>query len=265
MPLLPLSDSADPRLEEYRNVPDPELVERSGIFIAEGRLVVRRLLIARRFETRSVMVTDAALAALSDVLDLHGALPVYVVPQHVMNTVTGFNIHRGCLAVGVRRPAESWRTATEGAKRAVVLERVSNADNVGSIFRNAAAFGADAVLLGPACADPLYRKAIRTSMAAALSVPFARADPWPEMLSTLRSLGWAIVSLTPAPNAPPLDRVAALVSTQRAALLLGHEGNGLSQDALELSTHRARIPMAAGTDSINVATAAAIAMYAMRV
>lgn len=262
--LHPISTPTDPRLSDYLNVPDANLLSARGVFVAEGRLVVARLLTGTRFETRSVMVTEPALASLAGVLDPASPFPVYVVPQALMNAVTGFNLHRGCLAIGVRRAAEPWARAIEGARRLVVLERISNADNVGGIFRNTAAFGGDAVLLGPSCADPLYRKAIRTSMGSALSMPFAQAQPWPDVLHELQSLGFAVVALTPNPDAPPLDDVARLVVRQPAALLLGHEGEGLSEDALAFSTHRARIPMAAGVDSINVATAAAIGLYQIR-
>ena len=261
MPLEPIEDATDHRVADYRNIPDPDLVERRGIFIAEGRLVVRRLLTGRRFETRSVMVTAPALEAIRDVLGERRDLPAYVVPQALMNEVTGFNLHRGCLAIGVRRPDEPWTVVTEGARRLVVLEHVGNADNVGSIFRHAAAFAADAVLLGPACSDPLYRKAIRTSMGAALSVPFARAHPWPGVLDSLRALGFAVLAMTPDESAFCLKDVARRVPLQRAALLLGHEGNGLTPEALAHSTCCARIPMAAGVDSVNVATTAAIALY----
>jgi tRNA G18 (ribose-2'-O)-methylase SpoU len=263
MPITLITDPNDHRLEDYRGVSDPALLERSRLFIAEGRLVVARLLTGGRFETRSVLVTRPALASLAGALPTDTPLPVYVVPQPVMNGVTGFNIHRGCLAVGVRRPPEAWAAVIEEARRLIVLERVSNADNVGAIFRSAAAFGIDAVLLGAACADPLYRKAIRTSMGAALSVPFAHATPWPDALGQLRALGVDVVAMTLDHDATPLSDVAAAVATRRTALLLGHEGQGLGAEALALSTHRARIPMAAGVDSLNVATAGAIALYAM--
>jgi tRNA G18 (ribose-2'-O)-methylase SpoU len=261
MPLISVTNPDDNLLADYRNIPDPDLVERGGVFIAEGRLVVRRLLTGRRFETRSVMVTAPALEAIRDVLDERRDLPAYVVPQALMNEVTGFDIHRGCLAIGVRRPEEPWTAMTEGARRLVVLERVANADNVGSIFRHAAAFAADAVLLGPACSDPLYRKAIRTSMGAALSVPFARAQPWPDILDSLHALGFAVLAMTPDASASCLRDVAGRLPLPRIAVLLGHEGNGLTPEALAHSTCRARIPMAAGVDSVNVATAAAIALY----
>jgi tRNA G18 (ribose-2'-O)-methylase SpoU len=177
-----------------------------------------------------------------------------------MNGVAGFNFHRGCLAIGVRPPARNWRSVTANARRLAVLERVGDVDNVGSIFRNAAAFGTDAVLLQPDCADPLYRKAIRTSMAASLTIPFATV-PWPDALRELNGTGWATVAMTPASEAPSLRSVAAAISGRRVAIVLGHEGEGLSEEALAACRHRARIVMARGVDSVNVATAAAIALY----
>jgi tRNA G18 (ribose-2'-O)-methylase SpoU len=143
----------------------------------------------------------------------------------------------------------------------VAIERVGDADNVGSIFRNATALGVDGVLLGPACADPLYRKAIRTSMGTALRLPFAVPDPWPDALRESGAAGWAVVAMTPAVDADPLATVAAAVAGRPLILVLGHEGEGLSDGALEAAGYRARIPMAAGVDSVNVATAAAIALY----
>ena len=266
MPFVPVDDPRDDRLIDYRNVPDPELLAGRGIFVAEGRLVVRRLLAGSRFATRSVMVTDAARAALEDVLSARPELPAYVVPQALMTTITGFNIHRGCLAIGERPEPDGWEAVATGAAaspaaRLVVLECVANADNVGGIFRNAAAFGAAGVLLDPDTTDPLYRKAIRTSMGAALLVPFGRALPWPEALHTLRAQGFAIVAMTPSPPAAALRDVAGAIGSRPAAIVLGHEGDGLSRGALEACTHRARIPITAGVDSLNVAAAAAIALY----
>jgi tRNA G18 (ribose-2'-O)-methylase SpoU len=258
--LIYVDEIADPRLAPYRNVPDPELLRERGIFIAEGRLVVARLLSQAALRTRSVLVTQSACDALSDLFDRMPELPVYVVTQRTMNQITGFNIHRGCLAVGERPPARSWREVAAGASLLAVLERVSNADNVGGIFRSAAAFGAPAVLLGPACADPLYRKAIRTSMGAALRLPFASMPEWPEDLARLKAAGFRLVALTPRADAVPLSEIGHMANGA-AALLVGHEGDGLSAEALAVADVRARIPMAAGTDSLNAATAAAIALY----
>jgi tRNA G18 (ribose-2'-O)-methylase SpoU len=257
-------DAADSRLRDYRDMSDAALLEQRGLFMAEGRLVVRRLLAGRRFGARSVLVTATARQALDDVLEGRPDVPVYVVSQALMNGITGFNIHRGCLAAGVRRADDDWRVLVSSARRLVLLERVANADNVGGIFRNAAALGADAVLLDGATTDPLYRKAIRTSMGAALSVPFARAEPWLETLARLRGSGVVLIGLTPDREALPLDAFAQAVAGQRAAILLGHEGDGLSDVALASCDHRARIPIASGVDSLNVASAAAIALYELR-
>jgi len=182
---------------------------------------------------------------------------VYVVSHAVMNDVTGFNIHRGCLALGERAAPDDWRRLSAPARRLVVLERVSNADNVGGIFRNALAFGADAVLLGPDCTDPLYRKAIRTSMAAALAVPFARVTPWPAALRALHRDGFHVIGLSPAAPSP----LGSVVSDGPVAFVAGHEGDGLTAEALDACDTLARIPMMGDVDSINVSTAVGIALY----
>ena len=277
-----IDSSDDERLWAFRNVPDPELLSRLGLFVAEGRLVVARLL-ASRLETRALLVTEPALAALQNLI-AHATCPVYAVPQDVMNGVTGFNFHRGCLALGVRPPIRDWREVAEGvgdeqtndsvsgamandsatlrpsAPLLLALERVGNVDNVGAIFRNAAAFGARGLLLQADCADPLYRKAIRTSMAASLVTPYA-AVPWPDVLHDLHGRGWATVAMTPAAGAPLLQDVSAALTGKPIVVVLGHEGEGLTSGALEACTHLARIAVAGSVDSVNVATAAAIALY----
>jgi tRNA G18 (ribose-2'-O)-methylase SpoU len=263
VPVVEVTGTGDPRLADYWTIPDPDLLRSRGLFVAEGRHVVRRLLASTRFRTRSLLLTPAAHRGLTDVLPLVPDIPVFVVSQEAMNTVAGFNIHRGCLAAGERPPAQKWELVAAGARVVVALERVANADNVGGIFRNAAAFGADAVLLGPGCADPLYRKAIRTSMGAALQVPFAAMDDWPADLRRLGALGFGLWALSPARDALPLrDVVAQRVSAaERIVLLVGHEGEGLSPAALEAADVRVRIPMSGGVDSLNVAASAAIALY----
>ena len=255
-----VESNADARLDDYRNVPDRELLERRGLFVAEGRLVVTRLL-QSALTTRSVMVTPPAYESLQHAFTAHTGIPVYVVSQAVMNGITGFHLHRGCLAIGERPRVRSWRDVIAPQSCVLVLERVANADNVGGIFRNAAAFGAGAVLLDPASTDPLYRKAIRTSMAAALTVPFARAEPWPDVLRELREEGFTTVALTPAPGALPLRECAARLRDQRVALVFGHEGEGLTAAALDACEYHARIPIASAVDSLNVASAAAVALY----
>jgi tRNA G18 (ribose-2'-O)-methylase SpoU len=251
----------DPRIADYRNVPDPELLASRGVFVAEGRHVVRRLLSESRFRTRSLLLTAAAFDALRDVLAGMPDLPIFVVDHSAMHAITGFNIHRGCLAIGERPEPVQWTDLVRDAHRIVVLEGIANADNVGGIFRNAAAFGADALIFGPACADPLYRKAIRTSMGAALRVPFATMADWPADLSRLRQLGFSVVALTPEGGAAPLGSWLPALRDRRVALLLGHEGDGLSAGALAAADVRARIPTSDAVDSLNVASAAAIALH----
>ncbi len=262
---LPAMD--DERLAGYRLVADPAALLARGIFVAEGRLVVRRLLDASGtpghvFEgaIASVLVTAAALEGLRDGLDRHPAVPVYVVPQDVMNDVAGFNIHRGCLALA-RRPASVPLDAgpPAGRARVVVLEGVNNPDNVGGIFRSAAAFGVDLIVLGPACADPLYRKSIRTSMGATLAIPWMTAADWPAALTRMRAGGRRVIALTPDARATPL---AALPRDgQPFALVVGTEGAGLSAGALAAADVHATIPMTSLVDSLNVNTATAIALY----
>lgn len=264
MPVIPIDDPADARLEDYRNVPDAELIQQRGIFVAEGRLVVARLLEGSHFKARSVLVTETALRALGTATPVEPTLPIYLVPQWVINAIAGFDIHRGCLAIGERTPSPTWQDVAANARRMVVIEKVANADNVGAIFRHAAAFEVDAVLLEATCADPLYRKAIRTSMGATLRVPYARAEPWPSGLHELRARGWSLFALTPSAVTTLQSVVSGLGrnrSAQRVAIVLGHEGEGLSAEALGACHDQARIPMAGSVDSLNVATACAIALY----
>jgi tRNA G18 (ribose-2'-O)-methylase SpoU len=261
-------DPADPRIAAFRGVGDPALVREQGCFVAEGRLIVRRAIGDGRLRVRSLLVAARVLDTMSAVLQ---ALPadaaVYVAGADVVRGVTGFNIHRGCLAL-VERPAPlDWRALVGDASAPatlVVLEAVANPDNIGGVFRNAAAFGATAVLLDPACSDPLYRKAIRTSMGAALAVPFATVAPWPGALAELRSLGWTVAALTGRGDQALAEFAARQDGLAKTALLLGHEGEGLSHAALAAADVTVRIPMAPGIDSLNVATAAAVALFAGR-
>jgi len=275
VPVIAIENAGDPRLDDYRNVPDPELVARGGMFVAEGRLVVRRLLTESSLATRSLLVTEPVRASLADVINARPQLAVYVTPQAVMSDITGFDIHRGCLALGERPRPVPWqdvvagndanpKSQTPNPKTVVVLERVANADNVGGVFRNAAAFGAVGVLLDAVSTDPLYRKAIRTSMGAALLVPFARAEPWPGVLHDLRERGFAVVAMTPAPSATTLRETVERIGGRPVAIVLGHEGEGLTRAALDACEYHTRISLTAGVDSLNVAAAAAVALYELR-
>jgi len=257
----------DPRVADYRDVKDADLLEKSNLFMTEGRLGVQRLIADSRFRARSVFVTRAALAGLSDVLaKLGDETRIYLASQALLNEVVGYNMHRGCLAA-VERGAplsadEILARCAKGRRLLVVLEDVTNPDNVGSVFRNARAFGADGVFLTPRCTDPLYRKAVRVSMGGTLQLPFARVASCASALEALRAAGFVVVALTPAAGAERVEEVARqLAGAERVALALGTEAEGLSAAALAAADVRACIAMAPGVDSINVATASGIALH----
>jgi tRNA G18 (ribose-2'-O)-methylase SpoU len=330
-----LTGPGDPRAAAYRDIPDPQLLRAHGLFIAEGRLIVERLLTLPRFRVRSVLLNDAAHAALRETLLAPRAAEVDVLIASAadITAIGGYDFHRGCLAL-VERPApltlEDLRLsdgeredaheeeqelevehtphdhaeadanvpapARPRADVIVVLEGIGNADNVGGIFRNAAALGARAVVLGPRCCDPLYRKATRTSMGATLIVPYATVSSprgaserhedatdarasgqsWPDTLARLRALGYRLVALTPHPPAVHIETFVATHALRgdraageksggepraRIALLVGAEGAGLSDEALAAATDRVVIPMTGRVDSLNVATATGIALH----
>jgi tRNA G18 (ribose-2'-O)-methylase SpoU len=219
----------------------------------------------RRYCVESLLLNAAAHRALATALALAEAdLPVYLAPASVFEQLTGHDFHRGCLGI-VRRPSAcSFASVVEGARTLLVLEGVSNPDNIGAVFRSAAAFGADAVLLGPGSGDPLYRKAIRTSMASTLRVPFARFSEsgprWHEELGRLRERGIELVALTPREPALDLDEYRAHRAERPIALLLGEEGAGLSEPVLSLADCRVRIAIRSEIDSLNLAVAAGIAL-----
>jgi tRNA G18 (ribose-2'-O)-methylase SpoU len=260
--IVPVSAN-DPRVDDYRAIPEPELLRTRGLFVAEGRLVVERLLRSARFRTRSLLVTPTTQAALSASFDLGGATyPVFVADLDAVAAIGGFPFHRGCLALGERPAPQSIDTLpldTPGA-RLVVLEGLAQADNVGSVFRNAAAFGAAAILLDSTCCDPLYRKALRTSLGTTLDVPYVRMVDTVRDLRALQAMGYRVFALTPAANATPIDAMA-IRAGERVALLVGAEGAGLSPALDAIADVRVTIPMAPGVDSLNVATATGIALH----
>jgi len=256
----------DPRVADYRNVPDPVLLKQRGLFVAESRLVVRQLLAGHDYAVRSVLVSPTVLHSLGDVVETRPGIPVYVAPVDVLAGIVGFNMHRGCLAI-CERPAGATVAATlaqaASARLIVVGEQIGNADNMGGLFRNAMAFGAGAVLLSPDCCDPLYRKAVRVSIGGTIRVPSAVVEDWPAGLTALKQAGYTLVGLTPDARAKELGEwVFHERRPARVALVVGHEGFGLSDAALAMTDVRVRIEMVAGVDSLNVATAAGIAMYA---
>jgi tRNA G18 (ribose-2'-O)-methylase SpoU len=264
VPVIRPDNVDDPRLTPFRDVGDAELRRQEGLFLAEGRLIVRRLLTEARYRTRAVMVSETAHAALDDVLTGRtDALEVFVVPPAWMEGITGFNLHRGCLAIGERGTARQWRDLADGAQRLLVLEGVGNSDNVGGLFRTARAFGVDAVLVGPGTGDPLYRKAIRVSCGAALALPHAEATPWPDVLCELVADGLEVWALTPAHDATPLEVAVSRGVPPRLAMLVGAEGPGLTGASLAAASQRIRVPIAPEADSLNVTVAAGIALAAV--
>ena len=262
MPVIRIDDGHDPRLADYAGVREPARLRQRGLLIAEGRFIVRRLVDSGRIRVRSLLLNDAALHGLGDLVErADTSSDVYVASADVITTATGFNMHRGCLALA-ERPAElSLETVLSASQLVVVLERAVDADNVGSVFRNAEAFGVDAVLLSPGCCDPFYRKAIRTSSGAALVVPWVAAVPWPAALDRLRARGLAIAATMPDGVMDIGTFVGTAAARGRLAVLLGTEGHGLTEEALARADSRLRIPMSGALDSLNLATAAGIVLH----
>jgi tRNA G18 (ribose-2'-O)-methylase SpoU len=222
-------------------------------------LVVQRML-ASRFRPRALLGTDRRLAELAADLDTVDA-PYYRAEAAVMASVVGFHLNRGVLASASRPPELTVSQVLDGARTVAVLEGVNDHENLGSIFRNAAGLGVDAVVFGTGCADPLYRRAVRVSMGHALLVPYAWAQPWPKDLELLRDNGFRLLAMTPDPSAHSLAEAMSAVTGEKVAVLVGAEGPGLTEPAMRASDLRVRIPMSRGTDSLNVATAAALAFY----
>jgi tRNA G18 (ribose-2'-O)-methylase SpoU len=260
MPVTHVERIEDPRLDDYRNVSDPELLRRRDLFVCEGRLVVRRLLLSGH-RPASLLLNEAAYHHLErDFRDEFERLPVYVSSTPVLAGVVGFKFHRGCLALAHRPAGASLGDVTSRAALLLVLEGVTDPDNVGGAFRNGAAFGADGVLLS-GCCDPLYRKAVRTSMGHVLHMPHARLDDFGSAMGALKCAGFTIVALTPAADATPLAEYARARSPlDRIAVLAGSEADGLSAAALAAADTRVRIPMHPGVDSLNLSTAVGIAL-----
>lgn len=261
--VVDVEDVGDPRLDDFRDLNSvdrrPDLPTGRGLVIAEGVLVVQRML-ASRFAPHALLGTARRLEELR--ADLDGSdIPYYRVEPTVMADVVGFHLNRGVLAAA-RRPAElSPAGVVAHARTIAVLEGVNDHENLGSIFRNAAGLGVDGVLFGAGCADPLYRRAVRVSMGHALLVPFAKAQRWPADLHLLRERGFRLLAMTPDPGAATLADAMTDLADDRVAILVGAEGPGLTETTMRASDVRVRIPMSRGTDSLNVATAAALAFY----
>ncbi len=259
--LIEITSADDPRLSDYRDLRDVELrksVEATeGLFLAEGEKVVRRAA-AGGFTARSFLLAPRWVDGLKDVLDASES-PCYVLSEQLIEEVTGFHVHRGALASMERRPLRTVGDVLQGARSVLVLEDLMDHANVGSIFRNGAALGFDAVLLAPRCADPLYRRAIKVSMGTVFAVPWTRITDWYDALPQLSAAGFTTVALTLADDSVPIEE--AVAGLGKVALVLGSEGHGLSPRWEMAADRRAIIPMSAGVDSLNVAAATAVACY----
>ena len=248
---------------DYRIVADHAALERAGLFVAEGRLVVERLLEDGRYRVRSVLLTSTAAEAMREALDRRPDVEVVISDLESIRAVTGFDFHRGCLALAYREHSTIRFDDLVAHSRLLAIEGVGNPDNIGGLFRSALALGTGAVLLDSTAGDPLYRKAIRTSMAATLRLPYSREGDLSATLARLRTLGVPVVALTPDSSATVIGEVE-LDRHDRLVVLVGSEGNGLSASAFAQSDLRVRIPVDPRADSLNVVAAASIALYALR-
>jgi len=265
--LISIDDPNDPRVAAYRDIKERDLVGRQGLFIAEGETVLRAFVRDAPERVRSLLIDGKRADKLAEVFaGLPEDVPVYVAGQAVLDAVAGFHLHRGVLAVG-EKPAPLSAEAllaqiTRGAGPhavVLVLMGIANHDNLGGIFRNAAAFGVDGVILDGDCCDPFYRKAIRVSIGATLSVPTAWLAPGGDLVELLERHGFQGLALSPAAG----ETLARLAPPERAAVLLGAEGPGLSQAVMD-RVRTVGIPMANGFDSLNVATTSGIVLHHLK-
>jgi tRNA G18 (ribose-2'-O)-methylase SpoU len=256
--VIEVTDPNDPRLDDFRALTTadrrPDRPGGKGLVIAEGAIAVGRMLTSH-YPIRALLGVRRRLEALP-IADVDA--PVYVATAEVMADAIGFHLNRGVLAVASRPAPPTVASVIDGARRLVVLEGVGDHENLGALFRNAAALGVDGVLLGAGCSDPLYRRSVRVSMGHVLAVPFATLTPWPDGVKLLQDNGFHVLALTP-------DATDPLVAApgDRVAVLLGSEGPGLTPEAVAAADSAARIPMSGGVDSLNVATAGAVAFYAL--
>jgi len=263
--VLRITDLSDPRLGDYLNLTDVALRRVSepagGLYIAESSKVIARALAAGHVP-RSALMLEQWLPDLEQLLEPFD-IPVFVGAPDLLESLTGFSLHRGALA-SMHRPAlPEVGELLRDARRVVVLEDIVDHTNVGAIFRSVAGLGADAVLVTPRCADPLYRRSVRVSMGTVLQVPWTRLPDWPLGADQLHAAGFHIAALALADTAVELDDFAA-AAPERVALILGTEGDGLSPDALSAADTVVTIPMLHGVDSLNVGAASAVALYALR-
>ncbi|HRQ00563.1 MAG TPA: RNA methyltransferase, partial [Terrimesophilobacter sp.] len=264
MQLVPIADGDDPRIADYRSLTDVQLRRvlepEGGLYLAESPKVIARALDAGHVP-RSVLLAPKWLSGIESLLRGHD-VPLYVAEESILESITGFHLHRGAIASMHRPDLPKAGDLLDGARRVVVLEDIADHTNVGAIFRSVAGLGADAVLVTPRCADPLYRRSVRVSMGTVLQVPWTRIPWWPEAAELLHEHGFHIAALALSADAVDLaDFVEA--APDRVALVLGTEGDGLSHRAIASADTVVTIPMSRGVDSLNVASAAALALWAL--
>jgi tRNA G18 (ribose-2'-O)-methylase SpoU len=259
MPVIEVDNFEDPRLDDYRNIRDRDLRRDGALFVGEQALVVQRML-GRPGVTRSVLIASNWMDRIAPLAAPE--VPVYVTDPPTMKKVAGFDIHRGVLAMGYRRAIERSGLPDDLLARdpltLLVCEDIANIDNIGMLFRNAAAFGVDGVLLSPSCHDPLYRKSLRVSIGHALDIPFARSRDWAGDLADLARRGITLIAAAATGSAVAIDEVPP---PRRVALVVGQEFDGVSAATLDACHHVVRIPMTQGVDSLNVAVAAAVCLH----
>lgn len=258
--IIEISDIHDPRIDAYRDIRERDLVGRQGLFVAEGKVVVEKLADSAQHHPLSLLIASKRVDELRSIISrLSDDVPVYVATQPVIDAIAGFPLHRGILAIGRRTQTQTpaQLLAACGARATVLmLSAIANHDNMGGIFRNAAAFGADAVLLDADCCDPLYRKAIRVSVGATLMVPFAQIARGEDPIDLLDRHGFSPVALSPAGHCLLKD----WRPSPRTAMFLGAEGPGLSDEIIQ-RTQSIQIAMSGGFDSLNVATTSGIVLH----
>jgi len=260
VPVIHVDSIEDPRLEDYRFLRDRDLRRaEEGLFVGEQLLVVEQML-ARPQRVRSVLVGESFAARVRPLVP--DSVPLIIAPMHVLEAISGFPVHRGVLAIGLRSAVDApslKRLVPDGETTILLCEEIRNIDNVGQLFRTAAALGVDGVLLSPRCHDPLYRRCLRVSIGHVLTVPWRISDDWHRDLDRLRrEFDLTLVAAATGDGAVSLD---ALPLPSRVGLLVGTEFSGLTDETLRRCDHRVRIPMAAGVDSLNVAVAAAICLH----
>jgi len=268
MPVIQVESASDPRLTDYRGLTDvvlrKSLEAERGLYMAEGAKVISRAIRAGHVP-RSLLMTakwlDGIVVALGDAA---AGATIYVAPDDVLEAVTGYQVHRGALAAMHRPVLPSVAELVRDARRVVVLEGIVDHTNVGAIFRSVAGIGADAVIVSPTCADPLYRRSVKVSMGTVFQVPWTRAESWPSVLDELRAQGFVVAGMALAEGAVPLDEFAAR-QHPKIALVMGAEGDGMTRLALVHVDVPVVIPMSGGVDSLNVAAASAVALWELRV